>query len=72
MSESFNFQTISKQEQYSKEQENYQSKKLAAKTDAERQKVDLNFMYELPPSPRIEENSEPIEVGEGKKDEKEV
>lgn len=54
-----------KQATYQKEQENYQSRLLSAKSSGDKLKLDLNFMYDLPPGMRkddIEEENEKEEV----------
>ena len=40
--------------QHAKEQENYQNKILLAKSEGDRKKLDLNFMYDLPPGMKKE------------------
>ncbi|XP_065668309.1 corepressor interacting with RBPJ 1 isoform X2 [Hydra vulgaris] len=51
------------QETYEKEQESYQSRMLSAKTDNDKMKLDLNFMYDQPPGMK-KINDEKIEKEE--------
>lgn len=53
-----------KQETYQKEQETYQSRLLSAKTKDEKLRLDLNFLYDVPPGMRKDEPED--EEGEEK------
>ena len=50
-----------KQETYMKEQESYQSRLLSAKTKEDKMKLDLNFLYDVPPGMK-KDNIEEEEV----------
>ena len=43
---------------YQKEQESYQSRLLSAKTKEDKMKLDLNFLYDVPPGMRKETDEE--------------
>ena len=47
-----------KQATYQKEQESYQSRMLSAKSTEEKMKLDLNFLYDLPPGIKNDEKEE--------------
>jgi len=47
-----------KNETYRKEQESYQSRLLSAKTNEEKLKLDLNFLYDVPPGMRKDGHDE--------------
>ena len=52
-----------KKDTYQKEQESYQSRLLSAKSSDDKMKLDLNFMYDLPPglkndNPEEEDNED--------------
>ncbi|XP_066926753.1 corepressor interacting with RBPJ 1-like [Clytia hemisphaerica] len=51
-----------KKETYMKEQESYQSRMLSAKTKEEKMKLDLNFLYDVPPGMKKDDPNEEEEV----------
>ena len=51
-----------KQETYMKEQESYQSRLLSAKSKEEKMKLDLNFLYDVPPGMKKDNENEEEEA----------